>query len=541
MTVRTRFAPSPTGSLHVGGARTALYCLLHAHREGGRFILRIEDTDQARSTEESALGIVRDLQWLGLQWDEGPVVEGEYGPYFQSRRLDLYNRYIERLLSEGKAYEAWESRDELQAMRDAAQAAKRDFVFRCPGYSDEAIATYREQGRTPVVRLRAPDHDLIVKDVVLGDVVMPADKLEDVVIRKADGFPTYHFAVVVDDHHMAITQVLRGQEHLMNTPKHLAIYEALGWEPPLYGHMPLIFSMDGSKMSKRDKAKVARTAARDASQARGSKDHAWLAEALGIDPAELGAFMKKKSDGVALAEQIAAHLGVPLPMIDVSDFQRGGYLPEALNNFLALLGWSPGDDREVMTLEEMQELFTLDRIGRTNARFDTTKLEWLNGETIRRTSLDRLLEAHTDYLGRVSSPLGTLDEDRRRALLAMYQPRIKTFADLDAQAGFVTQRPTSYDDKASTKWLLKGEVPGLAHLAAARPTLAACPWQATALEEAVKELAESRGVGMGKLAQPLRLALTGAATSPGLGETLAFFDREEVLARVDACLEHFAD
>ncbi|TNE87701.1 MAG: glutamate--tRNA ligase [Deltaproteobacteria bacterium] len=540
MTVRTRFAPSPTGSLHVGGARTALYCLLHARREGGQFVLRIEDTDQARSTEESAKGIVDDLKWLGLLWDEGPEVGGDFGPYFQSQRLDIYNRYLDQLLAEGKAYEAWESREELQAMRDAAQAAKRDFVFRHPGYADEDVARYKAEGRTPVVRLRAPSHDLVVHDVVLGDVVMPAEKLEDVVVRKADGFPTYHFAVVVDDHHMGITQVLRGQEHLMNTPKHLAIYEALGWEPPKYGHMPLIFSMDGSKMSKRDKAKTARAAARDASKARGAKDHAWLAEATGVDAAELQQFMKKKNDGVALAEAIAKHLAVPLPMIDVTDFKKGGYLPEALNNFLALLGWSPGDDREVMTLAEMQELFTVDRIGKTNAKFDTTKLEWLNGETIRRSTLDRLVEAHDDYLGWTESPLAGLSAAQRRDLLEMYQARIKTFADLDVQASFFVTAPTAYDDKGAAKWLLKGEPTGLAHLAATRSAIAECVWTVDGIEEAVKSLAEAREVGMGKLAQPLRMALTGTASSPGLGQTVAFFARDEVLARIDACLAHFA-
>ncbi|MCO4747001.1 MAG: glutamate--tRNA ligase [Proteobacteria bacterium] len=538
MTVRTRFAPSPTGSLHVGGARTALYCLLHAHREGGKFILRIEDTDQARSTEESAVGIVADMKWLGLLWDEGPEAGGELGPYFQSRRLELYHKYIQQLLDENKAYYAWESREELNTMRTAAQAAKRDFVFRDPGYPDADVARYKEEGRTPIVRLRAPDHDQVVRDVVLGDVLMPAEKLEDVVICKADGFPTYHFAVVVDDHFMQISQVLRGQEHLMNTPKHLAIYAALGWEPPKYGHMPLIFSMDGSKMSKRDKAKVARAAARQATKERGEQGYQWLADAIGIEMSELTRFMKKKSDGVALAEAIAQEVGAALPLIDVSDFRKAGYLPEALNNFLALLGWSPGDDREIMTLAEMQELFTVERIGKTNARFDTTKLEWLSGETIRRASIDRLVEAHDDYLGHSDSPLAALSADQRRTLIALYQQRMKTFSDLDRQARFFVAAPTEYDAKAAKKHLLKGD--GVANLASIREPLAAATWTPEGIDEAVKTFAESRELGIGKFAQPLRVAMTGSAVSPGIGDTLAFLDRDEVLARINACLAHFA-
>jgi glutamyl/glutaminyl-tRNA synthetase len=537
MTSRCRFAPSPTGLLHVGGARTALFNLLFARSEGGRFVLRIEDTDRARSSLESERRICEDLQWLGIDWDEGPDKGGPGAPYRQSERLAIYREAAARLLKAGLAFEAWESREELEALREAGVAADGGWRYRRRSYSEEEIARYKAEGRAPVLRLVAPARDIQINDLILGEVTVAEGDLEDFVIFKTDGFPTYHFAVVVDDHHMQVTHVLRAQEHLLNTAKHLALYEALGWDPPEHGHMPLIFSMEGGKMSKRDKARVAREALRDSGL---SADE--VAIGTGIDAETLRQFKKKKTDEVALAEQIAALLGVELPEIDVLDFRRSGYLPEALVNYLALLGWSPGDDREVMTLDEMIAAFSIERVGRTAARFDREKLRWMGGVYVRAASLDRLLEAVGDYCALNETPLSGADEPTLRTLLTLYQPRMQTIHDLDVAARFFFEPPAEYGPaKALKKHLLKGG--GLERLAHAREALAACEaWEEAALEAALNELAEQGAEGkLGKYAQPLRIAVSGGPVTPGIFETLALLGREQTLARVDACLAHFRE
>ncbi len=536
MTVRTRFAPSPTGSLHVGGARTALYCLLMARNAQGQFLLRIEDTDRKRSTEEAAEGIIRDMKWLGLHWDEGPGTENsDVGPFFQSQRLELYHKYMNQLIESGHAYEAWETTEELGAMRDAAMADKRNFRYRQVHYTPEQISRFKAEGRTPILRFKAPNHDIVIADEVLGNVRVAAEDLEDIVIRKADGFPTYHFAVVIDDHHMGITHILRGQEHLMNTPKHLGLYEALGWEPPRNAHLPLIFNPNGSKMSKRDKAKAARAAARDAAKDRGTKTYEWLAEAISWDLDELNQFMKKKYDGVKLAEAIGAYLGVDLPMIEVMDFRKGGYLPEALNNYLALLGWSPGNDLEFMDLQTMSEKFSTDRVNKTAAKFDTVKLTSMNGEYIRQATPERLMEAFQDWLQITGeSHFKDVAPERLALFLELYRPRMSTLADLDKQAAFFFEAPTGYDPKAAKKFILKGG--GLERLPElAEAVGAVSDWTVEGIESSLKAWAEARELGMGKIAQPLRIALTGTSVSPGIFETLALMDKDEVVRRIEAC------
>jgi len=535
---RTRFAPSPTGSLHVGGVRTALYCWLWSRRHGAPFVLRIEDTDRRRSTEEATQGLIRDMRWVGLDWDEGPECpDAPYGPYFQSERLHLYNAAIQQLLDADKAYEAWETSDELKAMRAAAEANKENFRYHRRAYSDEELARFRAEGRHPIVRLEAPGHDVTVEDRVLGPVTVESEVLDDLVIRKADGYPTYHFAVVVDDHLMHIDLILRGQEHLMNTHKHHLIYEALGWEPVPAGHMPTILNMgSGGKMSKRDKAKAARAAARDAQKAQGVTGWTWLAETTGISEDELTAFMKKKSDSIPTAEAIAKGLGVELPLIEVMDFRKAGVLPEALINYLALLGWSPGDDREVMSLPELIALFDIGRVTKTAARFDPTKLEWMSAEYMKSLDEDILMRHLEEWLEVRPSPIAALDETKKRWLLRMYRPRAATFQKLDALARFFFVAPTDWAEKQVKKHLRKGG--GFDRLQHARVALEDVGrWAPDRLREVVDQLCAETGTGLGKWAQPLRIAVTGTGVSPDLFDTLAFLGRDETLVRLQHCLD----
>ncbi len=540
MTVRTRFAPSPTGSLHIGGVRTAFYCWLFAKKSGGTFVLRIEDTDQARSTEEAAAGIQRDLRWCGLTWDEGPEVGGPEASYFQSQRLPIYNGYVEQLLASGHAYPAYETREELEALRKEGEANKTGFRYKFRPYSAEDLAKFASEGRIPVIRLKAPAHDITVKDLILGEVTVLAAELEDIVIRKADGFPTYHFAVVIDDHLMGITHILRGQEHLMNTHKHVGVYEALGWETPQHGHLPLIFNPTGSKMSKRDKAKEAREGAKKAQEERKKGGHhpedwSWLALASGLEVGDVASFMRKEHDRIPTAEGIARVLGLSLPMIEVLDFLKGGYLPEALVNYMALLGWSPGDDRELMSFDEMVNAFTIDRVNRTAAKFDGAKLKWLNGEYIKKASAPRLLAALGQYLAVVDVPMKAATEAQLLALIDMYRDRSQTLADMEVSSRFLFVRPTTWDEKAATK-VLKGD--GFEKLVGCMAALVAHhgPWTAAALESSLTPIA---GGNLGSIAQPLRIALSGTPVSPPIFETLAFLDRKEAITRIQNCIHHF--
>lgn len=541
--IRTRFAPSPTGSLHVGGARTALYCRLFAHQSDGAFLLRVEDTDRARSTQEAMRGILQDMKWLGLTWDEGPGVEGPVGPYVQSERLALYDQYIEQLLAEGKAYEAWETRDELDAMRRAAEAEKRNFRFRLARpYTQSELEIFQQEGREAVVRLRAPDHAVTVHDVVAGEMTQQPDEIEDVVIRKADGFPTYHFAVVVDDHLMGITHVLRGAEHFMNTTKHLVIREALGWPDPVYAHLPIIMNPGGSKMSKRDKARTARAEARDEAVRvkAGKGDWSWLAEVTGFEAEALRLFMKKKNDDIKIANAIARGLRVELPMIEVMDFRKAGYLAEGLLNYLALLGWSAGDDREHYTLPELTAAFSLDRVNRQPARFDVVKLTAMNADHMREVSPERYREALGQWLEVVDSPLARLDEDELQVVIHLFRTRARTFVELEEQSRFLRAAPTDYDAKHVAKHVHKGG--GRDRLRNARAALSDVGrWEAASIQAAFDDLCTSTGTGLGKYAQPVRIAIAGNAVTPPLFETLAALERDDVLARMDRALQHFAE
>jgi len=477
--IKTRFAPAPTGYLHVGGARTALFNFLIARRTGGRFLVRMEDTDRLRHDEAAIERITRDLRWLGIEWDEGVEVGGPAGPYRQSERLGIYRKYVDQLLAEGKAYYAFETAEDLDAMRKAAAAEKRNFRYPrpdpLPAAADAEKA--RAEGMPVVVRFVCPGRDVTIHDDAFGDVTMPAEQMDDFVILKADGWPTYHLAVVVDDALMGVNYVLRGQEFLGQTWRHVLLRQAMGFAEPRYCHLPLITDMQGRKLSKRDGA------------------------------------------------------------VDVHAFRRAGYLPEALANFIALLGWRPGGDREKLTMSEMIELFSVERIGKANAKFDRDKLLAFNTDAIAAADEDRLLEAFKDYLALNETNIPDEDEKLLRALVRTSRGA-HTFADIPARCGvlFADDESFEYDPKAVAKFLKKNDGAGLKVLAEIRDKLAECDWTLDALEAVIEKHCKAAGLGMGKVAQPIRVAVTGRAVSPSIHDTLMILGREKTLARIDRCM-----
>ena len=553
--VVTRFAPSPSGNLHVGGARTALFCYAFAKGRGGKFVLRIEDTDQKRSSDAASLGFLKDLDWLGLRWDEGPTFDapdglvvggGEHGPYFQSQRLEIYDAAIEKLLAEGKAYAAFDTPEELDAARAAARAEGRP--YRYDGSKAMAMSEFdreaaRAEGRPCVIRFRSEGRAVTIRDEILGEATLPAGEVDDFVIRKADGFPTYHFAVVVDDELMGVTHVLRAQEHFNNTAKHLLLQEALGYRPMVYGHLPIIFNPDGSKMSKRDKDRTLRDAviAKGIDAPPAGRDGASLCDAE--------TFARWRGDKTVqlpseVCEAIAQALEVELPEINVEDFRRSGYLPEVLVNFLALNGWSPGNDLEKFDLAFLCERFGLDRVVKTPAKFDRAKLlafnldalQAMDGETFLRRLREHGERYHPEFLAR-------LGEANLATLAAASHPRSKTLDEVFRGNRFLVEPDEAIRwerSKPVEKALFKGEPTGLELLAAARQELEAvaeADWNAHALESRLTAFCEARQVGnIGKVAQPLRIAVSGGTVSPPIFDTLAMLGRASTLARIERCV-----
>jgi glutamyl/glutaminyl-tRNA synthetase len=539
----TRFAPSPTGHLHIGGARTALYSWALA-RPDGRFLLRIEDTDQARSSDQAARGILEDLAWLGIAWDEGPAFEGlggdprGVGPWRQAERLSHYDAAVAALIEKDLAYPAFETGDELEALRAAARAEKRNFRYRrAPGF-DRAAALERMAHEPHVVRFRMPTEPVEVVDRVLGAIEFGEEHLDDFVIRKRDGFPTFHLAVVVDDELMGVTHVLRGQEHLNNTPRHRALQRALGYREPVYAHLPVIFNADGSKMSKRDKDKAAREAVKA-----GHVD-------LGASIPGLDAWLKDKRAQLPQdqLDDLARRLSLELPCIEVEDFRRAGYLPDALCNYLALLGWSPGEkdeqgrDRERFDRAYLAEHFSLDRIGAGNARFDRDKLLAFNQDAIAALSDEEFHARWSEWCERYEPAKFALRDDKwRREFARIIRTRCRTLADPMHGAGafaWASGKPFDYRSAANAKVLTSGSPSGWELLTVSGQRLSAVqPFDPEPIELALGALAQELGVGLGKIAQPLRVAVTGTTASPPIGETLALLGREEVARRIQSCLE----
>ncbi len=539
--VVTRFAPSPTGYLHIGGARTALFNWAFARRHGGTFILRIEDTDKARSTRQSLQCILADLCWLGIDWDEGPALpndpqailsekydpyvdaKGDRGPYCQSQRDHLYQEYLDKLRDLGRVYD------------------------------DEAGGG--------AVRFRMPESDITVNDMVLGDVTIKRENLEDFIIMKGEkhgGGPTFHFANVVDDATMGVTHVLRAQEHLMNTPKHVAMFDALGIPRPQYAHMPLIFNPDGSKMSKRDKAKVARQAALNWIKQPGNTEAALLEKCRErhnrvapvvpstpqFNDSDYKQFLEKKSDAVDVAQLIAEVLNIPLPEIDVADFRQSGYLPEVILNYIALLGWSPQGKDEVggerFDLKHLAANFNIEGIGKSNARFDRQKLLAFNGQTLQGMGVDAFEEKLHDFLtGNPYRRFESIYKDRAKMTIfaAAYQQRTRVLSDPPTMAEFLVTSPKEYDSKAVEKVLRKNNGAGLKVLTDLLDKLGDHEdWTPAALHEFIERYGTTNALGMGDIAQPLRVAITGITVSPPIHDTLALLGKERTLDRINRCV-----
>ncbi len=468
--VVTRFAPSPTGFLHIGGARTALFNWLYARRHGGKMLLRIEDTDRERSTEAAIAAIIDGLSWLGLKGD-GDIV-------YQYSRAERHREVAHQLLEKGMAYKCYATQQELEEMRELARAEKRapryDGRWRERSEADRRVA--EAQGLKPVIRLKAPQEgETVIDDQVQGRVVFPNKDLDDLILLRSDGNPTYMLAVVVDDHDMGVSHIIRGDDHLTNAARQTHIYQAMGWDVPSMSHIPLIHGPDGAKLSKRHGA-------------------------LGVDA-----------------------------------YRAMGYLPAALRNYLVRLGWSHGD-QEFFSTDEMISVFDLPQIGRSPARFDYAKLENMNGHYMRATPDAELMEALIStlpYLPQGEAYLPKLDEAMRAKLLAAMsglKERAKTLVELADGASFLfDQRPLAMDQKAADI-LANG---GKAHLAAMLPRLEALSeWTAQAAEEAVRAYAGETGAKLGQVAQPLRAALTGRSTSPGIFDVLQVLGREESLGRI---------
>jgi glutamyl-tRNA synthetase len=462
----TRFAPSPTGFLHIGGARTALFNWLYAKGRGGTFLLRIEDTDRERSTEAAVEAILDGLKWLGLEWD------GE--PLRQFSRAARHRQAAEELLAKGRAYRCYCSPADLEAMRARAEAEGRPPIY--DGTWRDRPASDAPKGVAPAIRLKTPrEGETAIEDAVQGRVVFQNKDLDDLIILRSDGTPTYNLAVVVDDHDMGVTHVIRGVDHLTNAARQTQIYLGLGWDVPFFAHIPLIHGPDGAKLSKRHGA-------------------------LGIDA-----------------------------------YRAMGYLPEALRNYLVRLGWAHGDD-EIFSTERMIEWFDLPQVGRSAARFDFQKLEALNGHYIREASdkdLIRHLEAmlpEAEQTRALAARMTAADWQRLEAAMPGLKERAKTLVELMGNAAYLfATRPLALD--AAAEKLIAGD--GLSVLEGTLPVLErARDWQAAPLEAAVKAHAETAGLKLGKIAQPLRAALTGKATSPGIFDVLAVLGREESLGRI---------
>ena len=483
----TRFAPSPTGKLHIGSVRTALFCYLLSKQSGGKYILRIEDTDQARSTTLHEENIREGFQWMGIDRDAGPGKDGGEWPYYQMERLELYNQQVQTLLESGQAYYARETSEELDAMREEMNKQKKPFHYRQIEYTDDQLAEFKEEWRIPVVRFKVPvEESVTFDDWVKGETTFEMKQFGDFVIIKGDGIPTYHFAVVVDDIHMKITDVIRGEDHLTNTAKHIVLFNAFGADLPRFGHLPLLMNKTWRKMSKRD------------------------------DPADVW-------------------------LVLVDQFRDAGFLPEAIINFITLLGRNPGDDREFFSLEELVDAFSMQRVQKSNAVYDFKRALWFNSEYIKRLDDASFVQKVKDYLYIYGDEAWkevceTIDETYRLRLAPYIKVRIQTLGQFREHCMYFFDRPAAVDHEMVNRekmkiteeivqWFLPDCIDLLEHLTEAQRT-----------EETIKEeligFIQAKELKNGQVLWPLRAILTWVEASPGAFEMLYVLGKEESLVRL---------
>jgi len=515
MTVRTRFAPSPTGYLHIGGVRSALFNWLFARQQGGQFILRIDDTDVARNVDEALQPILDGLQWLGIDWDEGPGVGGPHGPYFQSQRADRHRAAADRLLASGHAYRDYATPEELDEERKAAQAAGRPFLYsrRFAAFDAAAVARFTAEGRKGVVRLKMPrEGSLVIDDKVRGRVEFAWEREQDHVIQRADGSCLYHLASVVDDHDLAITHVIRAEEHLSNTPRQAFIALGLGYELPVYAHLPLVAEPGSrTKLSKRKLAQYLK-----------NQD-----------------FRRVMEHGQAIATRIGLPVDADTFNPVIVDFYRAvGYLPWAIDNYLALLGWSYDDKTEFFSRAQLVEKFSLERINSSPASFDPKKLWAVQDHYMTSLSTDDKLGLMLPYLikaGLVSDPPLAAQAATVRQVIEASGDRLKVAGDILAYADFFLIEEPPMDPEAVAKRL--STPTSRSHLEAFAARLAAVePFEPAAIEQALKATAEAAGMKVGDLVHPVRVAVTGRSVGPGLYDCLAILGREQSLARISRAL-----
>ena len=471
--VRVRFAPSPTGYLHLGNARTALFNYLFAKHNNGILVLRIEDTDAERSKKEYETAIMEDLKWFGVKWDEGPDTGGENGPYRQTERLGLYRQAAEKLLQEGKVYRCYCSREETEERnRKAGKNESAGYDNFCRDLSPQDIGRYEREGRKPVLRFRVPGKKVEVNDLVRGQVVFEPGSIPDFVIMKSDGLPTFHFAVVIDDCMMKITHVIRGEDHLSNTPKHIMLFEAMGFDIPGFAHMSMTLGRDKTRLSKRHGATSVRA------------------------------------------------------------YRDEGYLPEAFFNYIALLGWGTAESQDIFSPEELVREFSIERCNKSNAVFDPEKLLWMNGLYMRKTTPARILNLSLPYLKEAGIAGDGETEEKMHYLekaVSLEQEKIKLLKDVPYHIGFFVKEPV-YEEKAVNKYLTEK---GKEVLGAILPSFEGCEeWSIHNLEARVRDFCEAKGYKAGEVFHPLRVALSGKTTGPGLFEMIEHLGRDKTLERL---------
>jgi len=519
MTVRTRFAPSPTGYLHIGGVRTALFCWLFARRHGGQFILRIDDTDQQRNVEEALKPILEGLRWLGIDWDEGPEVGGPCQPYFQSQRLPIYQEAVRRLLESGHAYWDFATPEEIQAEREAAQREKRAFVYsrRWMAETEADAARFRAEGRSGVVRLKMPrEGKLVIDDLIRGRIEFDWAQEQDHVIQRSDGTVLYHLASAVDDQAFGITHVIRAEEHLSNTPRQVFILLALGHEPPQFAHLPVV-AEPGSKvkLSKRKLDKYLR-----------NRDFAELMEL-----------------GQKIAERMRYSPPSELFNPVVVDFYKVvGFLPEAIVNYLALLGWSLDDRTEYFTRKDLIQAFSLDRVNKAPASFDPKKLMAFQQQHMKNLSLEEKVALVMPYLkqaGWITEDVSDQMRQRIASVVSAAGDRLRVAGEiLNYPEFFLSDEELMYDPKDVQKRLLGAEVgPRLQAVASFLESVEL--FTAEHLETAIHKFAESQGLSLGDVIHPLRVAVTGRSVGLGLFETLAILGRATVCKRLNLARQRF--